>query len=95
MCEGCVFHYLTIQWDNVNLSQNDLDLWFPSNLPSTLDIKIYFLRQLFRKPSTLFRNIAYNPQNSKNNKVKPLPSFYKLMPNDDIEEVVSTDTTSV
>ena len=26
LCEGCVFDYLTIQWDNVNLSQNDLDL---------------------------------------------------------------------
>ena len=26
LCEGCVFDYLTIQWDNVNLSQHDLDL---------------------------------------------------------------------
>ena len=42
LCKGCVFDYLTIQWDNVNLSQNDLDLWFPSNPPSTLDIKILF-----------------------------------------------------
>ena len=42
LCEGCVFDYLTIQWDNVNLSQHDLDLWFPSTppLPSVLDIKI-------------------------------------------------------
>ena len=29
LCEGCVFDYLTIQWDNVNLSQFDLDLWSP------------------------------------------------------------------
>ena len=26
LCEGCVFAYLTIQWDNVNLGQHDLDL---------------------------------------------------------------------
>ena len=26
LCEGCVFDYLTIKWDNVNLSQHDLDL---------------------------------------------------------------------
>ena len=31
LCEGCVFDYLTIQWDNVNLSQHDLDLWLPLN----------------------------------------------------------------
>ena len=45
LCEGCVFDYLTIQWDNVNLSQHDLDLWLPSSLikpPSVLDIKIIF-----------------------------------------------------
>ena len=30
LCEGCVFDYLTIQWDNVNLSQHDLDLWSPT-----------------------------------------------------------------
>ena len=30
LCEECVFDYLTIQWDNVNLSQHDLDLWLPS-----------------------------------------------------------------
>ena len=23
LCEGCVFDFLTIQWDNVNLSQHD------------------------------------------------------------------------
>ena len=51
-----------------------------------------FLRKLFRKPSTLFRIIVYIPQS---NKVKPLTSLYKLMPSDDIEKVVSTDTTSV
>ena len=49
------------------------------------------LRRIFDKPSTLFRIIVYNPQS---NKFKPLTSLYKLMPNDDIEEVVSTDTTS-
>ena len=26
LCEGCVFDYLTIKWDNVILSQPDLDL---------------------------------------------------------------------
>ena len=51
----------------------------------------FFLRKLFRKPSTLSRIITYNPQS---NKVKPLTSLYKLMPNDD-PEVVSTDTISV
>ena len=91
LCEGCVFDYLTIQWDNVNLSQDNLDLWLPSSLPVTLTSK-FFLRNLFRKPSTLFRIIAYSPQN---NKVKPLTSLYKTLPNDDTEEVVSTDTTSV
>ena len=50
------------------------------------------LRRLFNNPNTLFRIIVYIPQS---NKVKPLTSLYRLMPNDDIEEVVSTDTTSV
>ena len=59
--------------------------------PSVLDIKI-ILRRLFDNPNTLFRIIVYIPQS---NKVKPLTSLYKLMANDDIEEVVSTDTTSV
>ena len=40
LCEGCVFDYLTIQWDNVNLSQHDLDLWSPSSPLSVFDIKI-------------------------------------------------------
>ena len=42
LCEGCVFDYLTIQWDNVNLSQHDLDLWLPLYPLSVLDIKIIF-----------------------------------------------------
>ena len=42
LCEGCVFDHLTIQWDNVNLSQHDLDLWLPSNPLSVFDIKILF-----------------------------------------------------
>ena len=41
LCEGCVFDYLTIQWDNVNLSQHDLDLWSPST-SQFLDIKIVY-----------------------------------------------------
>ena len=39
LCEGCVFDYLTIQWDNVNLSQHDLDLWLPSNPLIVFDFK--------------------------------------------------------
>ena len=58
--------------------------------PSAIDIKISFLRNLFRKPSTLFRIITYSPQNGK---VKPLTFLYKILPNDDTEEVVSTDTS--
>ena len=42
LCEGCVFDYLTIQWDNVNLSLYDLDLKFSSKAPSVFDIKILF-----------------------------------------------------
>ena len=49
--KGCVFDYLTIQWDNVNLSQHDLDLWLSSSLPVPL--------------TTKFRIIAYSPQNGK------------------------------
>ena len=89
--KGCVFDYLTIQWDNVNLSHHDLDSWVPSSLPVPLTSK-FFLRNIFRKPSTLFRIIAYSPQNVK---VKPLTPLSKLLPNDATEEVVSTDTTSV
>ena len=91
LCEGCVFDYLTIQWDNVNLSQHDLDLWLPSSLPVSLKSK-FFLRKSFTNPNTLFRIIIYIPQS---NKVKLLTSLYKLMPNDDIGKVVSTDATSV
>ena len=42
LCEGYVFDYLTIQWDNVNLSQHDLDLWLPSTPLSVFDINIIF-----------------------------------------------------
>ena len=42
LCERCVFDYLTIQWDNVNLSQCDLDLWLSPSPPSVFDIKILF-----------------------------------------------------
>ena len=44
-----------------------------------------FLRKLFDNPKTLFRIIAYNPQNGK---VRPITSLYKLLP---VEEVVSSD----
>ena len=82
--KGCVFDFLTIQWDNVNLSQHDLDLWLPSSFPVSLTSKL-FLRRLFINPKTLFRIIAYNPQNGK---VRPITSLYKLQP---VEEVVSSD----
>ena len=82
--KGCVFDFLTIQWDNVSLSQHDLDLWLPSSLPVSLTSKL-FLRRLFDNPKTLFRIIAYNPQNSK---VRPITTLYKLQP---VEEVVSCD----
>ena len=62
--KGCVFDFLTIQWDNVSLSQHDLDLWLPSSLPVSLTSKL-FLRRSFDNPKTLFRIIAYNPQNGK------------------------------
>ena len=82
--KGCVFDFLTIQWDNISLSQHDLDLWLPSSLPVSLTSK-FFLRKLFDNPKTLFRIIAYNPQNGK---VRPITTSYKLQP---IEEVVSCD----
>ena len=82
--KGCVFDFLTIQWYNINLSQHDLDLWLPSSLPVSLTSKL-FLRRLFDTPNTLFRIIAYNPQNGK---VRPITSLYKLLP---AEEVVSID----
>ena len=91
LCEGCVCDYLTIQWDNVNLSQHDLDLWLPSSLPVSLISKL-FLRRLFDNPNILLKIIVHYPQG---NKVKLLTSLHKLTPNDDIEEVVLTDTISV
>ena len=72
--KGCVFDFLTIQWDNISLSQYDLDLWLPSSLPVSLTSK-FFLRKLFDNPNTLFGIIAYNPQNGK---VRPIISTYKL-----------------
>ena len=75
---------MTIQWDNVNLSQHDLDLWLPSSLPVSLTSQL-FLRRLFENPKTLFRIIAYNPQNGK---VRPITSLYELQA---VEEVVSSD----
>ena len=73
-----------MQWNNINLSQHDLDLWLPSSFPVSLTSKL-FLRRLFDNPNTLFRIIAYNPQNGK---VRPITSLYKLLP---VEEVVSSD----
>ena len=55
-----------------------------SKPPCVLDIKIV-LRRLFDNAKTLFRIIAYNPQNGK---VRPIASLYKLQP---VEEVVSSD----
>ena len=82
--KGYVFDFLTIQWNNINLSQHDLDLWLPSSLPMSLMSKL-FLRKLFENPKTLFKIIAYNPQNGK---VRPITSLYKQLP---VEEVVSGD----
>ena len=42
LCKGCVFDYLTIQWDNINLNLHDLDLKFPSNHLVSLTSKIFF-----------------------------------------------------
>ena len=44
-----MFDFLTIQWDNVNLSLHDLDLWFPSSLPVPLTFK-FFLRKCSGNP---------------------------------------------
>ena len=90
LCKGCVFDYLTIQWDDINLSLYDLDLKFSSNHPVSLTSK-FFLRILFRNSITLFKIITYNPQNGK---VKLLTPFYKLLPNENTEDVVSTDIIS-
>ena len=64
LCEGCVFDYLTIQWDKVNLNQYDLDLGLPLNPLSIFDIKI-ILRKLFRNLNILFKIIVYYPQGKK------------------------------
>ena len=45
-----------------------------------------FLRKLFDNPKTLFRIIAYNPQNGK---VRSITSLYKLHP---IEKVISCES---
>ena len=60
-------------------------------LPSVFDIKIIFFDELFDNPNILFKIIVHYPQSDK---VK-LFSLYKFMPNDDTEEVVSTDIISV
>ena len=51
-----------------------------------------FLRKLFRNPNILFEIIVYIPQS---NIIDLLTLLYKLMPNEDIEEVVLTDAISV
>ena len=63
LCKGCVFDYLTIQQDTINLSLHDLDLKFPSTHPVSLTSK-FFLRTLFRNSINLFKIITYNSQNS-------------------------------
>ena len=84
LLKGCVFDFLTIQWDNVNLSQHDLDLWLPSSLPIPLTSK-FFLRKMFERSNALFRIITYSPQNGK---VRPLTSLYKML---SIKEVFSSN----
>ena len=61
-----------------------MDLWSPSSLPVPLTSTL-FSRRLFDNPKTLFRIIAYNPQNGK---VRPITQLYKLLP---VEEVVSSN----
>ena len=61
------------------------------NLPVFLLTKL-FLRKLFDNPNILFKIIVYYPQSDK---IKLLFSLYKFIPNDDTEEVVSTDIISV
>ena len=60
--------------------------------PSLSLISKLLLRRLFGNPNILFKIIVYYPQS---NKIKLLTLLYKLMPNDDTEEVVSTDIASV
>ena len=52
--------------------------------PSVSLTSKFFLRKLFRNPNILFKIIVYIPQS---NKVKLLTLLYKLIPNDDTEEV--------
>ena len=75
--KGCVYDFLTIQWDNINLSQHDLDLWLPSSLPVSLTSKL-FLRKLLGNPRTLFIIIAYNPQNGKVDQLYLYINYYQL-----------------
>ena len=79
--KGCVFDFLTIQWDNISLSQYNLDLWLPSSLPVSLTSK--------------FRIIAYNPQNGKVRPIISTYKLYQPMMSTYIfyqeEEVVSND----
>ena len=79
-----LFTYLTIGYDTVSLSTATK---FNSSLNTVNTSKQ--TKKMVRKPSTLFRIIACSPQNGK---VRPLTSLYKLLPDDDTEEVVSTDT---
>ena len=65
-----MFDYLTIQWDNINLSLQDLDLKISNKPPSVFDIKI-LLRTLFRNSITLFKILAYNPQDDKMKQLIP------------------------
>ena len=61
------------------------------SLPVSLRTKL-FLRKLFDNPNILLKIIVYYPQSSK---VELLTSLYKFMPNDDTEEVDSTDNISL
>ena len=61
-------------------------------IPSVSLTSKLFLRKLFRNLNTLFKIIIYCPQS---NEINLLVSLHKFMPNDDTEEVVSTDIISV
>ena len=58
-----MFDYLTIQWDNINLSLYDLDLKFPPNHPVFL-ISKFFLGHYLEIQLPYSKIIIYNPQNS-------------------------------
>ena len=72
---GGVFDFFDHPMEQYNLSQHDLDLWLPSSLPVPLTSKLV-LSRLFDNPNTIFRIIAYNPQNGK---VRPITSLYQLL----------------